>query len=215
VDSSDPHLWKGELDGAIGMFYREYCEVISIEKTRSMAEHFDKDTPPPTYSEPAVSEDFQAATWSGAVSGPKTPTNAGFPPFLPCTDPKDAQPTTPKLPETSFASMIPEAPTSWSNLALLANIKVEPSQKKLKDWLHMASALRKEGNQHNKEGNFNASFVYLKKSATCIFEKIPNHPNYDELNVVQKETLVKVCVWITDLCLFFDTGIHPRMAEKY
>lgn len=206
MDSSDPHLWKGELDGAVGMFPRAYCEVILTEETGSTAEYLDKEIPPPMYSEPAVSEDFQAATWSGTVSDSKTPTSAGVSQFLPDTDPKDAHPTTPKLQETPLASMIPEEPTSRSNLALLTNIKAAPSQKKLKDWLHMASALRKEGNQYKKEEKLQASFVYLSKSATCILEKIPNHPNYDELNARQKENLVKVCVQITDL-YFIDNGI--------
>jgi hypothetical protein len=194
VDSSDPHLWKGELDGAVGMFHRTYCEVISTETPDSMDEALDKETPPPMYSEPAVTEDFQADAWPATVSDSKTPTSPRLSPFLPHTNPKDVQPTTPKPQETPLASMIPEEPTSRSNLALLTDIKVASSQKKLKDWLHMASALRKEGNQYKTEGKLQAAFVYLKRSATCILEKIPNHPSYDELNATQKAMLVKVCI---------------------
>lgn len=57
----------------------------------------------------------------------------------------------------------------------------------------MADTLRKQGQQASQDGDIQAAFLLLARSATYILEKIPHHPSYHELNPTQMSNLKNVC----------------------
>ncbi|CCA68396.1 hypothetical protein PIIN_02260 [Serendipita indica DSM 11827] len=106
---------------------------------------------------------------------------------------------------------MPPRPHSISELANFAKDATQPAQKSVKDWLRLADALRKQGQQATAEGDIQAGFLYLARSATYILEKIPKHPNYDELTETQMANLKSNGHEI----LHNLEQLKPRLADRY
>jgi STAM-binding protein len=87
---------------------------------------------------------------------------------------------------------MPIRPHSISELAQFAKDDSLPSSRGIKDWLRVADTLRKQGQQANQDGDHQAAFLFLARSATYILEKIPHHPSYHELNPTQMSNLKNV-----------------------
>lgn len=88
---------------------------------------------------------------------------------------------------------MPTRPHSISELAQFAKDDSLPSSRGVKDWLRVADTLRKQGQQAIQDGDIQAGFLYLARSATYILEKIPHHPAYHDLNPTQMGNLKNVC----------------------
>lgn len=83
-------------------------------------------------------------------------------------------------------------PHSISELAQFAKDESPANARSVKDWLRVADALRKQGNQAKEEGDLQAAFLFLARSATYILEKIPHNAGYHDLNPTQKTNLKNV-----------------------
>lgn len=55
---------------------------------------------------------------------------------------------------------------SIAEMAEFAKEPIAPNKRTIKDWLRTADALRTIGIQANKDGNLEAAFLYLARSAT-------------------------------------------------
>ena len=110
---------------------------------------------------------------------------------------------------------MPPRPHSISELAQFAKDATQPVQKSVKDWLRLADALRKQGQQASTEGDIQAGFVFLARSATYILEKIPKHPNYEELNETQMSNLKSVSDEPIVLGICKTDFYCRRMATRY
>ncbi|KAG8798831.1 hypothetical protein FRC17_007308, partial [Serendipita sp. 399] len=106
---------------------------------------------------------------------------------------------------------MPVRPHSISELAHFAKDDSPPTSRGIKDWLRVADALRKQGQQASAEGDIQAAFLYFARSATYILEKIPRHPNYEDLNPVQKSNLKSNGHEI----LHNLEQLKPRLADRY
>ncbi|KAG8850105.1 hypothetical protein FRB91_009346 [Serendipita sp. 411] len=106
---------------------------------------------------------------------------------------------------------MPIRPHSISDLAQFARDDSPSTSRSIKDWLRVADALRKQGQQANGEGDIQAAFVYYARSATYILEKIPRHPSYEDLNDTQKNNLKSNGHEI----LHNLEQLKPRLADRY
>jgi hypothetical protein len=87
---------------------------------------------------------------------------------------------------------MPIRPHSISELEQFSKDDSLPSSRGIKDWLRVADALRKQGQQAIRDGDHQGAFLFLARSALYIIEKICHHPSYHKLNPTQMDNLKNV-----------------------
>lgn len=85
-----------------------------------------------------------------------------------------------------------DQPYSIAELAKISEPTSYDSSRSIKDQLRAVETLRKQGQQHRQEGDYQSAFVYLARAATVVLEKLPTHPQYNSLNAEQKGALKDV-----------------------
>jgi hypothetical protein len=84
---------------------------------------------------------------------------------------------------------MPKRPHSPSELAEFAEDDSTADLFSLKDWLRVADDFRLRAVQAHLEGDLEAAFLFLSRSAAYILEKMPHSAGYHELSPPHKKNL--------------------------
>ncbi|KAF8179886.1 hypothetical protein BJ912DRAFT_639016 [Pholiota molesta] len=93
-------------------------------------------------------------------------------------------------------------PSSITELADKAMVDLWDDTKDFKYYLKVAAEYRKDGKEYARKNDLEGAFIQLARAATLVFEKLPNHRDYNTmLNSDQRHNLALVCTpWDMLLC---------------
>lgn len=87
----------------------------------------------------------------------------------------------------------PGVPRTIAELGRLAQDFEYDGRRTLKDLLQEASALKKRGEQLDRDGQLEDAFLNLARAANMVVDKLPRHPSYRDLTPQQASNLKLVC----------------------